>query len=175
MTGYQVAEEDISTYQERIIPYWQGRSMRERISSEVPDQWRAAYEVGLFTEFMEQRAPGHTALDGSIYESGMVDYKARIGDRIARLDYQNDPKASDRFEQLQAMDISCDAAIIFAERHALLAESMAAKTDDQLRKKELLEIGRICRKVPAHKPETFHQALQMYWFVHLGTITELNG
>ena len=175
MTGYQVPEEDIAVYRDKVIPYWRGRSMRERIFSEVPEEWRAAYEAGLFTEFMEQRAPGHTALDGAIYEQGMLDYKNQIKDRITRLDYLDDPQASDRYEQLKAMDIACDAAIIFAERHAALAESMAGKTVDPARKEELEEIARICRKVPAHRPDTFHEALQMYWFVHLGTITELNG
>ena len=175
MTGYQVPEEDIAVYRDKVIPYWRGRSMRERIFSEVPEEWRAAYEAGLFTEFMEQRAPGHTALDGAIYEQGMLDYKNQIKDRITRLDYLDDPQASDRYEQLKAMDIACEAAIIFAERHAALAESMAGQTADPARKEELEEIGRICRKVPAHRPDTFHEALQMYWFVHLGTITELNG
>lgn len=175
MTGYQVPEEDIAVYRDKVIPYWRGRSMRERIFSEVPEEWRAAYEAGLFTEFMEQRAPGHTALDGAIYEQGMLDYKNQIKDRITRLDYLDDPLASDRYEQLKAMDIACDAAIIFAERHAALAESMAGKVVDPARKEELEEIARICRKVPAHRPDTFHEALQMYWFVHLGTITELNG
>lgn len=175
MTGYQVPEEDIAVYRDKVIPYWRGRSMRERIFSEVPEEWRAAYEAGLFTEFMEQRAPGHTALDGAIYEQGMLDYKNQIKDRITRLDYLDDPLASDRYEQLKAMDIACDAAIIFAERHAALAESMAGKVVDPARKEELEEIARICRKVPAHRPDTFYEALQMYWFVHLGTITELNG
>jgi formate C-acetyltransferase len=175
MTSYRVAEEDIVRYENMVIPYWQGRSMRDRIFSEIPEDWRIAYEAGLFTEFMEQRAPGHTALDGTIYTMGMVDFKERIAERISRLDYQNDPEASDKAEQLQAMAISCDAAIIFAERHAELAESMAAKEEEPARRAELKKISEICRRVPAHKPETFYEALQMYWFVHLGTITELNG
>ncbi|SHO42640.1 trans-4-hydroxy-L-proline dehydratase [Desulfopila aestuarii] len=175
MTNYRVAPEDIETYKEKVIPYWQGRSMRERIFNNLPDEWRNAYEAGLFTEFMEQRAPGHTALDGLIYENGLLDLKTRIHERIARLDFTHDPEASDRGEQLQAMAISCDAAIIFAERHAELAEKMAAEESDAKRKDELLTIAHVCRRVPAHAPQTFHEAIQMYWFVHLGTITELNG
>ncbi len=175
MTSYHITEEDIATYEEKVIPYWQGRSMRERIFSHVPAEWQAAYQAGLFTEFMEQRAPGHTALDGTIYTTGMVDFKAKIADRIARLDYQNDPQAADRHEQLMAMDISCDATIIFAHRHADLAMEMAAKEDNQQRKQELENIAKICRNVPENAPQTFQEAVQMYWFVHLGTITELNG
>jgi formate C-acetyltransferase len=175
MTSYRVAEEDISRYEETVIPYWQGRSMRDRIFSQVPAEWRTAYEAGLFTEFMEQRAPGHTALDGTIFTMGMNDFKKRIADRNARLDFQTDPEAADKAEQLQAMDIACDAAILFANRHAELAVTMAQTEQDPERRAELMRIAEICRQVPAEKPRTFHEALQMYWFVHLGTITELNG
>ncbi len=175
MTSYSVTDEDIERYEKEVIPYWHGRSMRDRIFSEIPEDWRLAYEAGLFTEFMEQRAPGHTALDGTIYTTGMVDFKERIAEALRCLDYQNDPEAADKAEELQAMDISCDAAIIFAGRHAELAESMAACAEEPERREELKKIAEICLRVPAHKPRTFHEALQMYWFVHLGTITELNG
>lgn len=175
MTRYTVADQDIRQYEERVIPYWRGRSMRERIFSNVPETWRAAYTSGLFTEFMEQRAPGHTALDGRIYTCGMKDYQSRIDHRISRLDYLNDPDAADKFEQLTAMHISCDAVILFARRHADLAEKMAEQETDDSRKKELRQIAEICRWVPENAPRTFHEAVQMYWFVHLGTITELNG
>lgn len=175
MTRYHVSEEDITAYEREVIPYWTGRSMRDRVFSQVPDEWRAAYETGLFTEFMEQRAPGHTALDGTIYSTGMLDFKTRIADRLACLDYLHDPLASDRAEQLRAMDIACDAAIVFAERHADLAWERAKTEADPVRKAELTRIAEVCRRVPAHAPRNFWEALQMYWFVHLGTITELNG
>ena len=126
MTSYRVAEEDIRAYAAEVIPYWQGRSMRDRIFGHVPEEWRRAYESGLFTEFMEQRAPGHTALDGVIYEKGMRDFQREIAARLAALDYLSDPAAADRAEELEAMDIACEAAVIFAERHAELAERMAA-------------------------------------------------
>ena len=175
MTRYRVEKEDIRVYEKEVIPYWQGRCLRDRIFGQVPENWKKAYQAGLFTEFMEQRAPGHTALDGQIYHTGMADFKARIQARMDALDYINDPEASDRFETLSAMQIACDAVIIFARRHADLAEQMASKETDATRCQELLEIARVCRKVPEHAPSTFHEAIQMYWFVHLGTITELNG
>ena len=175
MTRYLVSNEDIEIYKNEVIPYWQGRSMRDRVFSRVPPDWQAAYAAGLFTEFMEQRAPGHTALDDAIYFKGMLDFKEQIARSLARLDYLNDPAATDRAEELRAMDISCDAAIIFAERHADLAQKMASAEPDQQRKKELERIAEICRRVPARAPRNLWEALQMYWFVHLGTITELNG
>ncbi|MDT8391241.1 MAG: glycyl radical protein [Lentisphaeria bacterium] len=175
MQPYHISQEDIDTYEREVIPYWRGRTMRERIFSHVPESWRAPYEAGLFTEFMEQRAPGHTSLDGKIYQRGMLDFKQEITERLAALDYLNDPEATDKAEELQAMAISCDAVIVFAERHADLAENMAAETKDERRRAELLTIAKVCRRVPARAPRTFHEAIQMYWFTHLGTITELNG
>ena len=172
---YTISDEDVETYARDVIPYWQGKTIRERIFNHVPDEWRAAYEAGLFTEFMEQRAPGHTALDGQIYVKGMLDYKRQIAVEIAGLDYLNDPEATDKFEELKAMDVSCDAVIVFAERHADLAEDLAASESDPKRVAELKKIAEVCRWVPANAPRTFHEAIQMYWFVHLGTITELNG
>jgi pyruvate-formate lyase len=118
MTGYQVAEADIQAYEAQVIPFWQGRTMRDRVFDQVPDQWQAAYRAGMFTEFMEQRAPGHTALDGAIYRKGMRDYKAEIAeDRppgLPRTTRRPRPRPSSS----QAMDIACDAAVIFARRHA---------------------------------------------------------
>jgi trans-4-hydroxy-L-proline dehydratase len=175
MTRYSVSEEDIRTYEREVIPYWQGRSIRDRIFSDLPEEWRRAYESGLFTEFMEQRAPGHTALDGTIYRRGMLDFKNEIAGRLAALDYLCDPRAAERAEELRAMDIACEAAILFAERHAALAEGLAATEADPLRQSELMRIAAVCRRVPAHAPRDLWEALQMYWFVHLGTITELNG
>ena len=175
MTPFKISEEDIKQFETQVLPAWEGKSMRDRVFDNVPENWSAAYRAGLYTEFMEQRAPGHTTLDGTIYQKGMIDIKREIAQSLARLDYLNDPEASDKAEQLKAMDIACDAVIIFAERHADLAAKMAQTEDNDVRKKELLHIGRICRRVPAHAPRDFWEALQMYWFVHLGIITELNG
>ncbi len=172
---YTISQEDIDTYQHEVIPYWSGRTMRERIFGHVPKEWKAAYEAGVFTEFMEQRAPGHTALDGKIYKKGMLDFKKEINAHIQKLDFLKDAEATEKLEELQAMNISCDAAIVFAERHADLAEEMAATETNEKRKNELLKIAEVCRWVPANAPRNLWEAIQMYWFVHLGTITELNG
>ncbi len=175
MQRYITTQKDIDAYEREVIPFWQGRTQRERIFNHVPQEWRAAYEAGMFTEFMEQRAPGHTALDGKIYQRGMLDFKREIEKNIAEVDYLNDPEATDKVEQWKAMAISCDAVIVFAERHAELAEKLAEQESDPQRAKELKQIAEVCRHVPAHSPRNFWEAIQMYWFVHLGTITELNG
>jgi formate C-acetyltransferase len=175
MQRYTISQADIDRYAREVIPYWKGKTQRERIFSHVPHEWKAAYEAGLFTEFMEQRAPGHTALDGKIYRKGMLDFQREIAENLATLDYLNDPEATDKSEQWKAMDIACEAAIVFAERHALLAIELAATEQDPVRVIELNQVAKVCRRVPAHAPRTFWEAIQMYWFVHLGTITELNG
>jgi len=175
MTRFEIPAADIDIYQTRVLPYWKDRSMRDRVFAQVPQEWSAAYRAGLFTEFMEQRAPGHTTLDDIIYKKGLLDFKQEIAAGMAALDYLNDPEASEKAEALKAMDIACDAAIVFAARHADLAEELARSAGDSRRREELLDIARVCRRVPAHAPQDFWEALQMYWFVHLGTITELNG
>lgn len=172
---YTISQEDIDTYEREVIPYWQGKTQRERIFNHVSKEWEEAYHAGVFTEFMEQRAAGHTAMDGKMYHEGLLDVKARIEKRISELDYIYDPEATDKQQELEAMAISCDAAILFAERHAALAEEKAAKEQNPQRKKELEKIADVCHWVPAHAPRDLWEAIQMYWFVHLGTVTELNG
>ena len=172
---YSISQADIDTYERVVIPYWKGKTQRERIFGHVSKAWEEAYHAGVFTEFMEQRAAGHTAMDGKMYREGLLDVKARIKRRIDSLDYIHDPEATDKQQELEAMAISCDAAILFAERHAELAEQMAAKESNPQRKAELEKIADVCRWVPAHAPRDLWEAIQMYWFVHLGTVTELNG
>lgn len=173
---YTISENDIELYEREVIPYWRGKSLRDIIFERVPSDWKRAYECGLFTEFMEQRAPGHTALDGKIYKTGLIGFKERIAQQIAKLDFINDPEATDKRDQLEAMSISCDAMIEFARRHSLLAAERAeSRQVSEQQRDDLKEIARVCSRVPEYAPQTFHEALQMYWFIHLGTITELNG
>ncbi|MBQ3877110.1 MAG: glycyl radical protein [Prevotella sp.] len=172
---YTISQQDIDTYEREVIPYWKGKTQRERIFNHVSKEWEEAYHAGVFTEFMEQRAAGHTAMDGKMYREGLLDVKARIEKKIASLDYIYDPEATDKQQELEAMAISCDAAILFAQRHAELALQKAAQEQDPQRKKELEKIADVCSWVPAHAPRDLWEAIQMYWFVHLGTVTELNG
>lgn len=161
-------------YTETVIPYWKGRTIREKIFAAVPDAWKEAFEAGVFTEFQEQRSPGHTVLGGKIYRMGFRDLLGQIDKAVADLDYTGDPRALDRREELEAMKIAAGALIRFAERHADVLEALAAGEADPGRAAELSAMAAICRKVPAHPPDTFWEALQYYWFVHLGVITELN-
>ena len=149
-------------------------TMRERIFQEMTPEWHAAYEAGIFTEFMEQRSPGHTVLDDKIYHNGMLDFKADIQTTLNALDFSSDPEAQAKRAQLEAMAIAADAIIRFAERHAEKALELAALETDPIRKRELERVAEVCTHVPAHAPRDFWEALQYYWFVHLGVTIELN-
>ncbi len=172
--SFKVSPETRRIYEEIIIPYWKGKSNRDRIMSLMTPEWINAYKAGIFTEFQEQRAPGHTVLGYKMFHTGFLDLKKEIKESLERLDYFTDPAAYDRAEELKAMDIACDAIIMYAGRHADALDELAAKETSGQRRDELHEMARICRRVPAHAPETLHEMLQHYWFIHLGVVTELN-
>lgn len=96
-----------------------------------------------------------------------------IQESIEKIQSSNNPDQN-KIEELKAMDIAADAVILFAKRHAVELDNLAKDEKDSKRKAELNEMARICRKVPANAPETFHEMLQHYWFIHLGVITEVN-
>lgn len=163
-----------AAYRDVIIPYWTGKSNRDRIFKSLPQEWKDAYAAGIFTEFQEQRAPGHTVLGKKMFSTGLLDLKQEIRQAEEQLDLQDDPEGVDKRDELRAMEIVCDAMLLYAERHAGKLEELAAAEKDPRRKTELERMAAVCRRVPAHAPETVHEALQHYWFIHLGVVTELN-
>lgn len=167
-TPFTVPNRVLDVYRKRIIPFWKGKTMQESIFTEMEPEWINAYEAGVFTEFMEQRSPGHTVLDNKIYKKGFLEFINRAETLKQK---ETDP---DKYAELSAMIISMNALIRFAKRHAKKAMELAKKTVNTERKKELLDIASICSRVPLHAPRTFQEALQYYWFVHLGVTTELN-
>ena len=168
-------DKELNTIQtEKIIPFWQGQSIRDKIFHEMDQEWKTAYSAGVFTEFMEQRAPGHTVLDDKIYKMGMKDFIVKINKQIELLDFENDDEALAKREELKAMHISANALIAFAKRYSVMLFENAKSEKESLRKDELETIAGICERIPENPPRTFWEALQYYWFVHLGVITELN-
>jgi len=171
---FAVSDQTKAVYKTDVIPFWQGKTIREKIFSHLPSEWKASYEAGVFTEFQEQRSPGHTVLGDRIYREGVRDMQHRIRNAIDHLDFFNDPEALDKQEALTAMEIAAEALITFAHRHAEKLTTRAEQTVDPDRKAELSEMAAICRRVPESAPASFWEALQYYWFVHIGVITELN-
>ena len=149
-------------YEKDIIPYWKGKSQRERIMQAMDKEWHEAYQAGIFTEFQEQRTPGHTVAGKKIYQQGITEMLC------LNLEPANDNPV------LHSMRIAGNAIVEFAERYANELNRLSSLETREWRKKELLEMAHICRKVPSSAPETFHEALQHYWFMHLGVIIESN-
>lgn len=174
LISFSVKEEDYGYQEKEIIPFWEKRSTRSKILANMSDQWKDCYAAGIFTEFMEQRGPGHTVGSFKLYEKGFLDYKADIQASIDSLDYFHDTEAFEKRNQLRGMAKACDAIMLLGARYADYARELAGKETSDTRKAELLQIAANCDVVPAHKPQTFWQAIQMYWFVHLGVTTELN-
>jgi formate C-acetyltransferase len=172
--AYAVDQETKDIYEKEIIPFWQGKTIREKIFESMDERWKKSFEAGIFTEFQEQRSPGHTAGGDLIYTRGFEDLKEKISIALRDLDPENDPAALDKKEVLTAMEISADALITFARRHSEKLAALAENEADGKRKTELIEMAEICNRVPARAPKTFHEALQYYWFLHVGVITELN-
>ncbi|HOE56994.1 MAG TPA: pyruvate formate lyase family protein, partial [Bacillota bacterium] len=171
---FRVSEEARNIQRDRIIPYWEGKSMRDLIFNQMATEWKDCYESGIFTEFMEQRAPGHTVGDKKIFNKGFLDFKKDIEKQLAGIDYVNDMDAYGKQEELKAMSICADAIINLGLRHREKALALAEKESNPERKEELEQIAEICLHVPANAPRNFWEALQMYWFIHIGVITELN-
>ncbi len=174
LVSFHTTEEDRKLQAAEIIPFWKGRTIREKLLSRMTPEWHDCYEAGMFTEFMEQRGPGHTCGGEQVFTTGYLDYKERIKKSMDSLDWMNDPTASDKMEELKAMDICCDAVITLGERYHEMAVEKAAAEKDPKRKAELEQIAKNLEVVPAHKPQTFWQAIQQYWFTHLAVTTELN-
>jgi pyruvate formate-lyase/glycerol dehydratase family glycyl radical enzyme len=140
----------------------------------MSEKWMNAFEAGVFTEFMEQRAPGHAIMDDKIYYKGLEHMKEEIAESMRKLDSSSDPEASCKKQELRAMGIAADALILLSKRYAEAAQGLLNNEQDSHRREELAKIAAVCSHVPAHPPRDFWEALQMYWFIHLGVITELN-
>ncbi len=174
LINFTVTDSDLKYQESTIIPFWGKRAIRKKIMENMTAEWKDCYESGLFTEFMEQRGPGHTVGSFKVYEKGFLEYQQDIQQAIDALDFMSDPEATEKREELRAMSIACDAIMILGQRYADYARELAAAETDETRKAELLQIAANCDVVPAHKPQTFWQAIQQYWFVHLGVTSELN-
>ncbi len=170
---YRVDGETKRIYEREIIPFWNGKSIRDMIFKNLPSEWIDCYEAGIWTEFMEQRSPGHTAGGERVFKKGILDIKKQIKERMGNLP-SSDPEYNKKIEELKAMDIVCDAILIYAKRYAEKSEKLSREEVNEKRKEELKKMAEICRRVPANAPENFWEALQHYWFIHVGIIYETN-
>ena len=173
--SFFVDDETRDAYRNVIIPYWKGKTQRDRLFNTMESSWQQAYEAGIFTEFQEQRAPGHTVAGKKVFQTGMRDYISQIEREKNKLNQlPGNPDKNAKLNQLEAMRICAQAIVDFAHRYADALEILILSEKDPHRKDELAEMIAICQRVPEFAPRNFYEALQHYWFIHLGVITELN-
>lgn len=158
---FQINEDDKKNLRE-VFKFWEGKSTAEIASKTMPEESIQASKAGLFTIGAPGTGIGHVIVD---YEKVLSKGFLRILDEI-------EDREGEYFDAVRTEII---AVLRFAERFSHLASEIAEKETDATRKDELLEIARICRKVPAEPAETFQEALQSFWFVHLLIQTESNG
>jgi pyruvate formate-lyase/glycerol dehydratase family glycyl radical enzyme len=145
-----------------VFKFWEGKSTAEIAGTVMPKESVQASKAGLFTIGAPGTGIGHVIVD---YEKVLRNGFRGILDEIKGKD-------GDYYE---AVRTEITAVIRFAERFSQLASELAEKESDEIRKAELLEIARICQKVPAEPAESFQEALQSFWFIHLLIQTESNG
>ncbi|MBY8996542.1 MAG: formate C-acetyltransferase/glycerol dehydratase family glycyl radical enzyme [Candidatus Thorarchaeota archaeon] len=158
---FSISNEDKKNLRE-VFTFWKDKSTAEIAGTAMPKKSIQASKAGLFTIGAPGTGIGHVIVD---YEKVLRNGLGGILDEI-------EGKDGDYYE---AVRTEITAVIRFAERFSQLAGELAEKESDEIRKGELLEIARICQKVPAEPAKSFQEALQSFWFIHLLIQTESNG
>ena len=159
-----------------IAPFWQNNNLRARGEALLPEEVRVFMETGVFgMEGKLNAGDAHLAVNYErILKDGLRGYEKRVKEYKAALDLTN-PDNVDKYCFYNAVLIVLKAVRNFANRYSVLAKDLAEKELNQERKIELLEISRICSKVPYEPAETFKEAVQSVWFIQLILQIESNG
>ncbi len=159
-----------------IAPFWQHNTVKERGLAAMPTESKLFYDLGIIkAEGNITSGDAHVAVKyADVLEKGLLDVKYRAEKKLASLDMTDYTNLSKSYF-LRAIPIVIDATIAFASRYADLASQLAKQERSEQRKLELLELARILRKVPAGPAESFHEAVQSMWLVHLCLQIESNG
>ncbi len=159
-----------------ICRWWQGKTMHDRCLATLPDDIKQAYDIGTLSARGNMTSgDGHIMLDfPKVLEVGVNGIIAEVDTVLASLN----PADTEHFKKrmvFESIKTAYRGVLDFASRYAELAERLSENEGDNCRKKELKEIARICRKVPANPPATFYEAIQSIWFIHLISQIESNG
>lgn len=168
----------IKEYEEEIFPYWEGRCLRDYCQGHMPDYIK---KVCIDTDITDPQIkqsygyghchPGY----GTIWlRDGFKGIKERALEQMKKYEYKN-PYDQEKLEVLNAAVICCDAMKVFGERHAAECRRLAETEKDETRKAELLDMAKICDRIPWEPPQTFHEALQGMLFCQIGSIMEQSG
>lgn len=170
---FLLSEENKAVLRE-LLPKWQGRTTKDRALSIIPEAAKEAMASQAFLLSPLSSGLGHISVSyQKLIDHGIDFLLDEIREKLAHCQ----PTAAEDVERkvfYEACQIVLQAMLHFAERFAALAETQAAQAEGQ-RKDELLEIARVCHKVPRERAETFHEALQSFWFLHLCLQIDSNG
>jgi len=171
-TSFIVSEETKKIIKEEVIPFWDKKTVYDRILENVPQNTLQAVDEGLFFHYYLNRSIGHITVN---YEKVLKYGFKGIRRQITQLTDGETISDPEKLSYYKALIQVVDAVITFARRHAERAEELADKTIDRNRKNELLKIAEICRNVPENPAQSFWEALQSFWFVHLMLNLESNS
>lgn len=159
-----------------ISPFWDNNNLRARGEALLPEEVSVFMETGVFgMEGKLNAGDAHLAVNyEKVLAEGLKGYEQRVKRLRADLDFTV-PESIDKNVFYKAVLIVIDAVHTFALRYSRLASEMAEKETDQKRKDELMEISRICAKVPYEPASSFKEAVQAVWFIQLILQIESNG
>jgi len=176
-----IVSEKVKEDLRRIFPYWKGKTVYDRIWGELPTDVKKARENYIFTlDVFERGGLGHLIYDiPGILKKGFKGIKKEIQENLNNID-KVDPNISNPENYKKSLFwraalITSDAVINFAHRFSKLSKSEAKKTEDKQRKEELLTISEICNRIPENPANSFWEAIQTIWFIHLVIQLETNG
>lgn len=155
---FEISDEDKQTYREVLYPYWENRSMKDFINSQMTEEVKAAVGTQIFSVNQTDKGQGHIIIDyPRLLNNGLGALVAEMRERCAR-DTQNTFYA--------AALILLEASQRHILRYAALAEELA-QSSDATRREELLAMADISRHNAQHKPQTFWQACQLFWYMNV--------
>ncbi|SMD12714.1 glycyl radical protein [Sporomusa malonica] len=175
---YCIDQEAKNILRKEIFPYWKGKSLEENFLSRInPETAKILIDTGIIDNDSKWRnAIGEITADYQdiIFKKGFGGLKEEALRQLQSLE----PVSAEALEKIDFYNSAvwvCEGIVILANRYADKAMQLAQVEEDSLRKEELLEIARICRKVPEQPPENFYEAVQAVWFTQLGSILSENS
>lgn len=171
---FDISPEDAKIVQEQIAPYWQGKTYHEALTKALPSDTKSlTYNKDLSSRFIVNETSSFRSSIQWVHDyevvlkRGFLGLKAEAEEKLAALDPDSAVDTTEKLPFLQAQITVSDAIILWANRHAELAEKLAAKETDPVRKAELEEIAAIAQRVPAYPARNFREAVQSQWFVQM--------
>lgn len=160
----------------QIAPFWEKNTLKDKGLSRMPKETKVFYDLGIIkAEGNITSGDAHIAVNyEKVLNLGLVDYKKRTEEKLEELDLTN-YKNLNKSYFYRGILIVIDAVVAFAKRYADLALQLSKNESNEDRKEELLEMSRILNKVPYNRAETFKEAVQSLWMIHLVLQIESNG